>query len=271
MRYDFSAAQDPAAVARICQLVAGMPLALELAAAWAKTLTCALKLPLKFRGGLTFSAPGCTTSPTRHRSIQTIFDHTCQQLSEDERAAFARLSVFRGGFDRAAATAVAGASLPQLSLFLDKSLLSWSPEGRYHIHELLRQYAAEHLAESSADLSQVQDLHCTYYTHFLDKVWSFEGGRDQFAAAAATETELKNIRAAWQWAVQQGKPAEITMAAKPLANVHQCQSRYAEALNTFEQRRGTVTPPGRPGIVWFGLDPMFNDPELLLFTIRPRR
>ncbi len=234
VRFDFSPDQDPVALARICQIVAGMPLALELAAAWAKTLTCA-EIVAEIQRSLDFLSTRLHNIPDRHRSIQAIFDHTCQQLSDNEQAIFARLSVFRGGFDRAAAQAVAGASLADLSLFLDKSLLYWSPEGRYHMHELLRQYAAEHLAESSDNLAQTQNLHCTYYIEFLHKQLADGPDGNQLRASEVTEAELKNIRAAWQRAVQQGQVDIVIQGAKALGRFCQTQGRYTEALGIFEQ------------------------------------
>ncbi len=239
VRHDFSLDEDPLAVSQICHLVAGMPLALELAAAWAKTLTCA-EIVAEIQQGLDFLSTNLRNMPERHRSIQTIFDHTWQRLSEKEQTVFAHLSVFHGSFDRAAATAVAEATLPLLSALLDHSLLHWEPAtesgqvGRYQIHELLRQYGAEKLTKPTTDLAHIQDLHCIYYADFLnERSLQLAGGR-QLDAAAEVEADLKNIRAAWQWAVQHNKLAEIQKAARPLATFYQFQSRYTEALNTFE-------------------------------------
>lgn len=234
VRHDFSTEQDPAALIRICQLVAGMPLALELAAAWAKNLTCA-EIAAEIQGGLDFLSTRLHNVPERHRSIQTVFDHTCQQLNEKERAIYAYLSVFRGGFDRTAAGAIAGASLSHLSTFVDKSLLRWSPDGRYQMHELLRQYAAEHLAESTEGLVHIQNLHCAYYVEFLQKEMLAPYNGSHVEGTVKTEADLKNVRAAWQWAVQHNKLAAMQKAIKPLANFYQCQGRYTEALSTFEK------------------------------------
>jgi predicted ATPase len=69
-----------------------------------------------------------------------------------EQAVFPQLAIFRGGFRREAAEAVTGATLPLLTSLVDKSLLRWQANGRYQIHELLRQYAEKRLAQSAADI-----------------------------------------------------------------------------------------------------------------------
>jgi len=87
-------------------------------------------------------------APDRQRSLRAAFDHSWHLLSERERAVFAALSVFRGGFTREVAEQVAGASLRELMALADKSLLHRTSMERYELHELLRQYAAEKLGES---------------------------------------------------------------------------------------------------------------------------
>ena len=71
----------------------------------------------------------------------------------------ARLSVMRGGFDLDAAAAVAGAGLPQLAGLVDHSLVELGEDGRYNMHELLRQYAAQRLAADPAEQAEVRRRH----------------------------------------------------------------------------------------------------------------
>ena len=67
--------------------------------------------------------------PARHKSLEVVFDHSWQLLSKPERAAFKKLSVFRGGFDRQAAKDVAGASLSTLAVLVTSPCCAWSPLG----------------------------------------------------------------------------------------------------------------------------------------------
>ena len=151
-------------MAQICNLVEGMPLALELAAAWARTLSCQ-EIANEVAGVLDLLASSRRDLPERHRSMRAMFEHSWQMLNGEERDAFKRLSVFRGGFQRQAAHEVSGAGLALLSALVDKSLLRCTPGGRYELHELLRQYAGEKLtpAESVCE----RDRHCRYFTTFL--------------------------------------------------------------------------------------------------------
>jgi predicted ATPase/transcriptional regulator with XRE-family HTH domain len=138
---------DATAIARICHLVDGMPLALELAAAWIALLSPA-QIGEEIAYSLDFLAAPLRDLPLRHRSLRAVFDHSWGLLGDDEQAALRRLSLFPGSFTRAAAAAVAGATLPILAALIAQSLLRRSTADRYDLHDLVRQYAAEQLAAS---------------------------------------------------------------------------------------------------------------------------
>src|SRR5256885_15912803 len=97
-----------------------------------------------------FWKPKMRALPLRHRSIRAVFDTSWTRLTDVERDVFMKLSVFRGGFTREAAQAVAGASLKTLTTLVNKSLIRRdSQSGRYEDHEVLTQYAEQRLKESS--------------------------------------------------------------------------------------------------------------------------
>ena len=108
------------AILRICQLVEGMPLALELAAAWMSVLSCQ-DIAEEIERGLEILRKAQPHFPERHHCLKTVFDYSWQLLSTEEQAAFCRLSVFEGGFSRAAAHVVANVSLSILKKLVDKS------------------------------------------------------------------------------------------------------------------------------------------------------
>jgi hypothetical protein len=86
--------------------------------------------------------------PERHRSVRSVCDTTWGRLTSQERAVFAQVAVFRGGGARLALQAVTGASLGQLQALVGRALLRYDPaRERYSVHELLRQYAGQQLAE----------------------------------------------------------------------------------------------------------------------------
>ena len=88
-----------------------MPLALELAAAWTRTLSCA-EIATEIETSFDFLSTTLRNVPERHRSLRVIFEQTWGRLSEVEQAILQQLSVFRGGCTREAAEQVAGATLP---------------------------------------------------------------------------------------------------------------------------------------------------------------
>lgn len=235
--------QEQAAIVHICRLVEGMPLAIELAAAWTKT-TPTRAIVEEIERDLGFLVTSFRNIPQKHRSIQVVFQRSWQLLSADEQQVFQRLSVFRGGFDRAAAVHVAGASLPALAALVDKSLLRWRPNGRYEIHELLRQYAEEQLAQSNAEMSQTRDRHSAYFADFLGDQ-RYDLTTQQRAALANTQSELDNIRAAWQWAVAQSRLETIERAAMSFFAFCQGQSRYLEGVDALNAAVRSLThlPP----------------------------
>lgn len=137
-------------VVRICQLVEGMPLAIELAAVWVRLLSCR-EIAQEIERTLDFLSASARDLPERHRSMRAAFDHSWHLLSIEEQQALAKLSIFRGCFQREAAAEVAGVSLPLLTALVDKSLLRCNQcheTGRYSLHELIRQYAADKLHEN---------------------------------------------------------------------------------------------------------------------------
>lgn len=231
---DFSLERDLGDVIQICQLVAGMPLAIELAAGWLKTFSCKT-IVQEIRHNLDFLSTRLRDIPDRHRSMRVVFEQAWRLLSPEERYVMNHLSVFRGGFGREAAEQVAGATLAILSSLTDKSLLQRRANERFQMHELLRQYAAEQLNQSPDGVDHVFDAHCAYYMDFLyRRDGDVQGGR-QRQAAQEIEAELENIRAAWQWAIERGQVEALSKAFSAYGVFCQLQGRYLESA-TFSKR-----------------------------------
>jgi predicted ATPase/DNA-binding SARP family transcriptional activator len=193
--------EDRPAVVRICQLVGGLPLAIELAAAWAPVLSSG-DIAQEIAKNLDFLATHMRDVAERHRSMRAVFDHSWNLLSEEERNLFARLSVFRGGFRREAAEQGAGASLPMLSSLVSKSLLRRNPLGRYEIHELLRQYAYARLQDIPGASVEAQDRHASYYADFVQRREERLRGEGQLSAMEEITAEIDNVREAWRWSIE---------------------------------------------------------------------
>jgi predicted ATPase len=193
-------------VVRICQLMLGMPLAIELSATWLRTLSTE-QIVREVESSLEFLNSSLRDVPERHRSLWAAFDHSWKLLSEDERAAFRGLSVFRGGFDREAARQVAGTSLPILSALVDKSLVRRSGSGRYEIQELLRQYAGSQLAEVGED-EPIHRQHRDWFLGQAEQAAPALWGAGDPVSLEGLEVERDNYRAALQWSLTNGEAGD---------------------------------------------------------------
>jgi predicted ATPase/DNA-binding CsgD family transcriptional regulator/uncharacterized protein HemY len=230
---DFSLAEEQASVVRVCQLVEGVPLAVELAASWTHVLRCDA-IAAEIGRSVQFLHTDVRNIPERHRSMHAVFEQSLQLLSHEERRVFVRLAVFRGGFRREAAAHIAGASLPILATLTRKSLLHFAGDGRYQIHELLRQYAEEQLDHASSE-DLTRNRHAAYYLAFLSERDADMNGGRQLQAAAEIAAELDNVRAAWYWAIEHRNIVDIVRAANALYIFYQFRSRYVEGAQLWER------------------------------------
>ena len=220
VRQDFVLSeQDRPAVAHICQLVEGLPLGIELAAAWAGTYTCE-EIAGEIERGLDFLATSLRDVPQRHRSVQATFEHSWRLLTPPEQGVLMALSVFRQGFQRKAAKEVAGATPIVLKSLVDKSLLRFLPSGRYEMHEMLRQYAADKLNTMPKAQAGARDQHCAHFVAFLQRQESNLVGGGVAEALAAIRAEIANVRAAWHWAVTNAKLKEIERGLNGLSRFY---------------------------------------------------
>jgi predicted ATPase/DNA-binding CsgD family transcriptional regulator len=234
VRPEFSLKTDLTAVIQICRLLEGSPLALELAASWARSLSCTA-IAGEIQHSLTILSTHLQDVPERHRSMRAVFNQSWQHLSTEEREVFRRLSVFHGGFEREAAQVVAGASLAVLSALVDKSLIWCEPDGRYQLHQPLYQYAQHRLEQAADEAARVHQLHSAYYNDFLHAQFDDIVGGQQRQAIAIIASELENIRAAWCWAADHNDVALLDKAADTMYNFYQFQSRYLEGVNALER------------------------------------
>jgi hypothetical protein len=224
----------PLSVIRICRLVEGMPLGIELAASWVEVLSLD-EIAHEIGKSLDFLETDMRDLPTRHRSIRAVFEYSWQLMRADEQVAFAKLSVFRGGFTREAAGEVAGATLRILSALVNKSLIRRNPQsGRYAIHELLRQYGAVKLTERG--LSQVADqAFSEYFADYMETLWLDLKGRNQVAALNQIEVEFQNLTAAWLYLAAHANVERMVSFAGALWYGLDTRSRYTDIEMLFNQ------------------------------------
>lgn len=221
------------AVLHICRLVEGMPLGIVLAAAWLELLT-SQEIVVEMSRDLDFLVTEMGDVPERQRSLRAVFNHSWRLLSEREQAIFRQLSVFRGGCTWEAAEAVTGATLRELQSLAHKSLIHRTVAGRYVVHELLRQFAAEMLEQMPEEETAVRDRHSTYYCGILREHSSNWHSEKQVEAIAAVKKETDNILPALHWAQSQKKWQRMLLAINSWAYYLSWQDRHREAEAFFQ-------------------------------------
>lgn len=193
-------AEDEVWIGRICRLVEGNPLGIELAAAWLGVLTCK-EIVQEIERSLDFLVSERRDAPQRQHSLRAAFDYSWRLLNASEQETLRRLAVFRGGFTRHAAQQIADAGLQVLSRLALKSLVKHDESGRYRLHEVIRQYAREGL-EADSTTQEQRDRHARYYLTLLkERGGELMSASNQDALRELTE-EISNVRSAWEWAVK---------------------------------------------------------------------
>jgi predicted ATPase/DNA-binding SARP family transcriptional activator len=196
------APDNAAAIARICRLVEGLPLAIELAASTVNVQACTA-IADDIANDLRTLTTRFHDVSERHRSMWAAFEHSWRLLTPDEQAVFSRLSVFRGGFQLEAAQHVAGASAAMLAALIDKSLVQREAAGRYDLHELLSHYGREKLSELD-EVVAAQERHLAWCTQLAVEAEPQLMGKEQARWLEQLESENDNLRAALHWSLERG-------------------------------------------------------------------
>lgn len=189
-------------LARICRLVQGMPLAIVLSAGWLVVLEPA-EIADEIAQGIDFLEADGGNLPERQRSIRAVFDYAWHMISEADRDTFMALSIFHAGFTREAAQAVAGATIRQLMKLVNLSLLQRDTDsGRYHIHELLRQYVDEKL-QASGQYEPIRAKHARYYGERVYDIYT-DLVTGKIYTSLFGQVEFENLKLAMLWDIQYG-------------------------------------------------------------------
>jgi predicted ATPase/DNA-binding CsgD family transcriptional regulator len=236
--------QNAPAVARVCRMLDGMPLAIELAAARVRVLSVE-QICSRLEDSVALLTGGSRTADPRQRTLGATIEWSHDLLSEKEKILFGRLGVFAGGFDLKAAEEVCSGEgleyeevLDVLTHLIDKSLVmvaDWGGQARYRLLETVRQYAVERL-DVNGEAGLLEARHAQHYLALAEE--AAQELREQQAWLARLEREHANFRAALSWALdrqddQPGGRAELGLGlAAALA-----QGRFWNAYGPSEGRR----------------------------------
>jgi predicted ATPase len=230
------------AAANICRLVEGIPLALELAAAWVRTM------PLHEIANELSTNPDFLVSQQqdaleRHKSLRAVFEHSWKLLKSPEQEALQKLSVFRGGFRREAAAAVTGATIPVLASLVDKSLLRMSPSGRYDRHMLLYQFAREKLVQDQGLEQDYETRHAHYFLSLAEEAESQLRLANQSYWLERLDEETSNFQAVFMGSLRRGAIDTSLRLVSALGLFWYLRSSFEEGRYWFEK---ILAQPGLP-------------------------
>lgn len=211
-RFHLSSA-NVAEVIRICTLVDGRPLALEIAASWLRVYDCA-GIVREIERSFAFLATEQRDVPLRHRSIQTVFDHTWELLTPRQRTALADLVLFHDPFNLEAALAVSAAQVLDVAALLDAVLMQRRSDGWYEIHYLVRQLTGQ------KEQSQAQRRYSDYHLVYLATQQAALAGPQPHEAVAQVRRRLNDIRQAWRLASEHGCIASLDASLDGLARFY---------------------------------------------------
>ena len=236
-------------IGALCRLVHGSPWAIELAVAMLDHHTPAALLHAI---GADYRAltGGWLDLPPRLRNAGAVLHTMWGLLTPHEATRLAHCAIFRGGFTPAAGQTISALSAADVEALVHKSLLHPVDAARFTLHELVRQFAAEQLAQRSADQQTVAARHAAYYMALLQTQEAALVNHTD--AQTIIQSELDNLRAAWQWSVAQGELALLAQGANSLFTFYGLAGLYHEAIQQLESAIArlrpllTATPPDAP-------------------------
>ncbi|MBV7334171.1 hypothetical protein KFU94_39250 [Chloroflexi bacterium TSY] len=226
-------------VVKLCQQLEGMPLGLELAAHWLRNMSPA-EIVEELESGLDILIATIHDVPDRHRSMRAVFDYSWRMLTPEMQLILRKLSIFHGGFTRKAAKEVANASIGMLVSLLDQSLIQAVEEGRYTIHELLRQFSAEQLM-NNVETAEVERRHGQYFLSLVSELREELFGREPQRALNMLRNEIDNIRQAWRWAVNANSIGDIEASTTGLVRLHDMAGLFVEGEDLLRYASGQLS------------------------------
>jgi predicted ATPase/DNA-binding SARP family transcriptional activator len=219
------AAADGTMIERLCARLGGVPLAIELAAAWSRVLDLS-QIEAELTQGLDILSGAAPDRQSRHASMRVVFQHSWATLQPRERAAMRRLAPFRGGFSVAAAREAASIALPVLLALTNKSFLRRSSDGRFSRHPLVWQYARERAEERPDELRASRDRHAAYYLEFLAERHDAFQHADGQRMMLEIDADLENVTDAWRWACEREQRSLLRAAVTSLGRYCFAWGRY---------------------------------------------
>lgn len=198
-------ATERAYIHKICALVGGMPLAIEMAAGWSSVMT-AEDTYQRLQHNIDLLTSDAQDRPERHQSIRATFDYSLHSLPDDLQQRVLKLGAFHTeGFSLKGAEAVADLSPLDIKQLVQVALLQRDMLGRFRFHPLIRQYITEILKSDKVLWKEAKESHATYYYAFSESLVEKLYGSD-FSLGIINEfrEDGGNLLLAWYYALSQG-------------------------------------------------------------------
>jgi predicted ATPase len=229
-------------VLQICRDMEGIPLAIELSAAWVGLLSCE-QIARRIEHSLDFLSGSMRDLPERHRSLRATLDHSWKLLNEEERLVLSRLSVFRGSFSLEAAQEICGASLVLLSSLKNKCLLYRTEQELFHLHQIIRQYAGRKLAGDPDENERTKDRHAAYYVQCLANWEKALQSSRQLETFDEMAQVIDNLSQGWRHMVTHCHPGKgsqfcaetLHSALFSISLFYEMRCRNLEAIDLFKE------------------------------------
>jgi predicted ATPase len=247
---------DLVAIGHICRLVDGMPLAIELASAWASSLTCE-QIAHQIEYSLSLYQTDKVSG--EYESMIAIYDAGWNLFSETERKTLLGLSVFKGGFSQLAALKIAGASSFFLDSVLNKKLIQHHKSQRYALHPSLLQYLQEKLQANPVLATDVEIRHGSYYLGLLRDSEIALGQPESMSLLEDILADADNIRFAWKLTVAVGNLRLVQSALSAWMSIMWYHGWFKDAIDALELL--TIRLAELP----------HNDPEVVLIYVQTKK
>jgi predicted ATPase/transcriptional regulator with XRE-family HTH domain len=215
-------------ITRICQMVQGMPLAIELSATWIPALAPG-KIASEVEQSLDILNTDSHELTERQRNIRSVFATSWRLLNAVEQEAIQRLSVYRGGFTRETAETSQNVSISIILSLVNKCWIQPEEKGRYQMHELLRQYTRERLQLDAKLNLDALHQHSAYFCQFLKERESGWLNSRQLDIVNEIDAESQNVAAAWDWAVDHENLDLLQQAVESLFSFYEWTGRLRES------------------------------------------
>ena len=217
----------------VCESLGGVPLAIEMAAAWTRTLSLQeLQAELTRNNELLVSAR--RDAPSRHRSIQSVFDSSWMLLDMELRRKLNALAFLKGPFDREAAQNIAGASLMDLRALVQASLLVAENHGHFRCHPLLRDCAVAKLIEEQ-EAETVEVSIAKHYSDLASNLWPGRSSRSEVELTRLADLQIENFRLALDIVIDRVHRKSLRDLMMFFALYMEFKSRYLEGLQILER------------------------------------